>query len=182
MANAFGDLINSIPTNRRGRASLQSINRDSSQDRIEIMLFLPRLAFLLIFLPVLSVAQLEIAGCKSYEPALASLHGTLLRRNFAGPPNYQNIYKGDKAETFWLLKLESSICVARDRANPDLNPSQKNVREVQLVINNKGDNEKANALLGKRVVATGTLFGAHTGHHHTPVLLTVTYLDVSHWK
>jgi hypothetical protein len=32
-------------------------------------------------------------------------------------------------------------------------------------------------LVGKRVVASGTLFGAITGHHHTPVLLTVRTLS-----
>ena len=31
-------------------------------------------------------------------------------------------------------------------------------------------------LVGKQVTATGTLFGEHTGHHHTPVLLTVRQL------
>ena len=122
------------------------------------MLFLRSFAFLSIFLPVLSVAQLEIAGCKSYEPASVSLHGTLLRSTFAGPPNYEDIRKGDKVETSWLLKLDSPICVVRDRANPDLNPSQKNVRKVQLVLN-KNESERADALLGKRIVATGTLFG-----------------------
>ena len=81
----------------------------------------------------------------------------------------------------WLLKLESPICVDEDKAQPDLNPSRKNVRKVQLVLNKEHD-ERANALRGKRVVATGTLFGAHTGHHHTSVLLTVTYLDLPHWK
>ena len=80
-----------------------------------------------------------------------------------------------------LLKLESPNCVDEDKAQPDLNPSRKNVRKVQLVLNKEHD-ERANALRGKRVVATGTLFGAHTGHHHTSVLLTVTYLDLPHWK
>ncbi|MGE5055941.1 MAG: DUF4431 domain-containing protein [Acidobacteriota bacterium] len=28
----------------------------------------------------------------------------------------------------------------------------------------------------------GTLFAAHTGHHHTPVVLTITYLDLPRWK
>jgi hypothetical protein len=64
--------------------------------------------------------------------------------------------------------------VNQDASNPDLNPSQKNVRQVQLVLDQK-DCDKA--LLGKRVVATGSLFGAHTGHHHTPVLLTVSNLE-----
>jgi len=144
-------------------------------------LLLRRAAFLLVFLPVLSVAQVEIAGCKSYEPALVSLHGILVRKTFAGPPNYRDIHKGDEPETVWLLKLESPICVDEDKLQPDLNPSQRNVRKVQLVLN-KEHSERANVLLGKRVVASGTLFGAHTGHHHTSVLLTVTYLDLPHWK
>ena len=33
------------------------------------------------------------------------------------------------------------------------------------------------SLLGKRVIATGTLFREHTAHHHTPLLLTVRTLE-----
>jgi uncharacterized protein DUF4431 len=144
-------------------------------------LALRRSAFLIVLLPALAVAQLEIVGCKAYEPALVSLHGTLVRETLAGPPNYRDIHKGDDPETIWLLKLEPPICVDEDKAQPDLNPSQRNVRKVQLVLD-KEHGERANGLRGKRVVATGTLFGAHTGHHHTPVLLTVTYLDLPRWK
>jgi hypothetical protein len=127
------------------------------------------------------MAQLELAGCKSYEPASVSLHGTLRKRTFAGPPNFEDIHKGDKPETFWFLKLDSAICVAQDRTDPDLHPSQKNIREVQLVLTKEQD-ERATVISGKRVVATGTLFCAHTGHHHTSVLFTVTYLELPHWK
>jgi hypothetical protein len=140
-----------------------------------------RFAFLPILLLASCVAQLEPVGCKGYEPALVSLHGTLSRRTVAGAPNYEDIHKGDTAEALWLVKLDSAICVAADKAEPDLNPSQKNVREVQLVLNDE-QIERASGFLGKRVVATGTLFGAHTAHHRTPVLLTVTYLDLPHWK
>jgi len=137
--------------------------------------------FMLLLVPVACVAQLELAGCRSYEPATVGLHGKLVRETFAGPPNYDDIRKGDKAETVWLVTLDSPICINQDEAEPDRNPSQKNVRKVELVLN-KEDGERAKALLGKRVVATGSLFGAHTGHHHTPILLTVTYLDLPHWK
>lgn len=166
---------------------LQYLTKDAVQShfvRVEpIMLPLLRrtFAFLLFFLPVLSIAQVEIAGCKSYEPALVSLHGTLIQKTFPGPPNYRDIHKGDEPESIWLVTLDSPICVDEDKVQPDLNPSQKNVRKVQLVLN-KEHSEQANALRGKRVVATGTLFGAHTGHHHTSVLLNVTYLDLPHWK
>jgi len=117
-------------------------------------------AFWVVILPVLWVAQLEPAGCRSYEPALVALHGTLHRKTFAGPPNYRDIRKGDKAETYWLLNLDSPICVSQDKAEPDLNPSQKNVRRVQLVLN-PGDYKRFKVLFGKRGVATGSLFGAH---------------------
>jgi hypothetical protein len=144
-------------------------------------LALRRSVFLLVLLPPLAFAQLEIAGCKAYEPSLVSLHGTLVRKTFAGPPNYRDIHKGDDPETIWLLKLESPICVDEDKAQPELNPSQRNVRRVQLVLDREHA-ERALGLRGKRIVATGTLLGAHTGHHHTAVLLTVTYLDLPRWK
>jgi hypothetical protein len=72
-------------------------------------------AFWVVILPVLCVAQLEPAGCRSYEPALVALHGTLHRKTFAGPPNYRDIRKGDKAETY-SLHLDSPICVSQDKA------------------------------------------------------------------
>ena len=138
-------------------------------------------ALLLLLLPTVCIAQLEPSGCRSYEPVAVALHGKLIRKTFAGPPNYTDIRKGDQAETFWLLNLDSPICVHEDASEPELNPSQKNVRSVQLVLD-QGDYERLKALLGKRVVAAGSLFGAHTGHHHTAVLLTVTSLEQAHWK
>jgi len=138
-------------------------------------------AFLVLLLPVVCVAQLEPVGCRSYEPAPVTLHGTLNRKTFAGPPNYSDIRYGDKAETYWLLNLDSPICVNQDKAQPDLNPSQKNVRRVQLVLK-PGDYERFKPLLGKRVVATGSLFGAHTGHQQTPVLRTGTSVEQPHWN
>jgi|SRR5215472_5083072 len=137
--------------------------------------------FLLTFLPLVSSAQMQIAGCKSYEPAVVELSDKLVRNTFAEPPNYQDVHKGDAPETVWLLKLDSPICVDQDPAQPDLNPAQKKFRSVQLVLGNDGE-ERATLLSGKRVQTAGTLFAAHTGHHHTPVVLTVTYLDLPRWK
>jgi hypothetical protein len=65
----------------------------------------------------------------------------------------------------------------QDKAEPDLNPALKNVRKVQLVVSPE-TYERQKALAGKSVVATGSLFGGHTGHHHTPVLLTVADLSL----
>src|SRR5258708_5332443 len=110
----------------------------ASVPRIATMTLVQIALFMLV--PVACVAQLELVGCRSYEPATVGLHGKLVRETFAGPPNYYDIRKGDKAETVWLVALDSPICINQDEAEPDLNPSQKNVRKVQLVLN-KEDGE-----------------------------------------
>ena len=136
---------------------------------------------LLVSLSGTHIAQLEPAGCRSYEPAVVTLHGSLIRKTFPGPPNYSDIHKGDRAETYFLLNLDSPICLDVDKSAPDLRPNQKNVRTVQLILE-EGTYERFKPLLGKEVVARGSLFAAHTGHHHTPVLLTVSNLEQAHWK
>ena|SRR5258708_25691079 len=126
-------------------------------------------------------AQVEPAGCLSYKPVVVVLRGILIRKTFPGPPNYRSIRNGDTGETYWFVQLDRLICVNQDRPEPDLNPAQKSVRRVQLVLEPSAY-KKYKTLLGKRVVLTGTLFGAHSGHHHTPVLLTVSTLELPHWK
>ena len=125
--------------------------------------------------------QLIPVGCSSYEPALTQLSGKLVRKVFPGPPSYESVQKGDEAEVVWLVKLDSPLCVKADIVQPDLNPEHKNVRLVQLVLDG-ALLDRAKSLRGKYVVASGSLFGAHTGHHRTPLLLRATYLDLPRWK
>jgi hypothetical protein len=87
----------------------------------------------------------------------------------------ESIKKGDKPETGWFLDLPESVCVNEDKVEPDLNPKQSGIHEIQLVLQSE-QYAQHKVLLGKRVIATGTLFGEHTAHHHTPVLLTVLTL------
>jgi hypothetical protein len=72
--------------------------------------------------------------------------------------------------------LASPICVNQDKSEPDLNPENKNIRRVQLVLDAEAY-DRYKPLLGQQVVAKGMLFGSRTGHHHTPVLLTVTHIE-----
>ena len=109
---------------------------------------------------------------------MVALHGTLSRKTFAGPPNYEDVRKGDKAETFWFLSLVSPICMNEDKSEPDLDPSRENIRKVQLVLVEVGAYDRVKALVGKKVVATGTLIGGISAHHHTPVLLTIKSIHV----
>jgi hypothetical protein len=126
--------------------------------------------------PGTASGQAPPSGCQSYKPAVIELHGTMVRKTFPGPPNYDDIHKGDRAETYWLLKLDSPVCVDEGKVSPDLNPAQKDIHTVQLVLDEDGY-KKYRRLVGKRVVTTGSLFGEITAHHHTPVLLQVKSIE-----
>ncbi len=110
--------------------------------------------------------SLAHADCLPHEPASVVLEGKLQRRTYAGPPNYESVAKGDRPETGFYLLLAKAICTAGD----DLSDPQRNVRLVQLVLNKEGY-DRLRPYLRQPVRLRGTLFGAHTGHHHAPVLL-----------
>ena len=106
--------------------------------------------------------------CVSYEPDAVVLKGTIRQHTFAGPPNYESVAKGDQAERVWVLHLAEPICVS---ASADWE-QETGVSDLQLVFAN-GRRQYGKSLLGRNVAVNGTLFRAHTGHHHTKVLLTV---------
>lgn len=114
--------------------------------------------------------------CLSYEPAVVTLSGTLVRKTFPGPPNYESVKKGEKPATSWFLDLAESVCVNASKTEPDLDPKQSGIHEIQLVLQPE-QYPQHKGMVGRTVLATGTLLGEHTGHHHTPVLLTVRTLN-----
>ena len=104
-----------------------------------------------------------------YWPAVVELKGELSVETFFGPPNFGEDPETDTKERHWILTLDKPINV-RGRKDPDpgLAPSVENVDKLQLVLS-----KTATELVGKKVKIKGTLFHAHTGHHHTDVLLEV---------
>jgi hypothetical protein len=114
--------------------------------------------------------------CLSYEPTVVKLAGTIISKIYPGPPEYESIRKGDEPETYWLLVLPQPACVTRDDTQRYSYSSQEGVRQIQLVFKDEGMYKTYRSLLGKHVLATGTLFGANTIHHKTPVLLWVQNL------
>jgi Domain of unknown function (DUF4431) len=145
-------------------------------------LFVPRLPSLMLWavftLAAVQSSERKAASalrCLTYEPSVVKLTGTLVRRTFPGPPNYEDIRHGDRAETYWFIQLSRPVCVAEDREQSGLNPAKKDIRLVQLVVDDRMY-KQYKGLVGTQIIAAGTLFGEHTGHHHTPVLLKVTGL------
>ena len=119
----------------------------------------------LILLFLLTTTQ----TCVSYEPDTVVLKGTIRQHTFPGPPNYESVAKGDRAERVLLLHLAEPICVS---ASSEWE-KETGVSDLQLVfINNHSRFGKS--LAGRKVAVTGTLYHQHTGHHHTKVLLKVT--------
>jgi len=116
-------------------------------------------------------------NCLSYETDGVKLVGKLLRKTFPGPPNYQSLKKGDQPEVEWILRLAKPICVKADKLN-EYNAAERNVSDVQLVLTEEQSGQIRRRRLNRAVAITGQLFHAHTGHHHTRVLMAVSKLEV----
>ncbi len=126
---------------------------------------------LCIVLALAYVAALPAAGQRRvlhYEPEKLTLTGRVVYRTFYGPPGYGENPKTDSRETQDILLLESPVDVIATGNDPTDQPERK-VTRITLVIDHSIRN-----LIGKRVIIEGTLFHAHTGHHHTKVLMDVS--------
>ena len=112
---------------------------------------------------VSSVAPLLAARTLFREPEIVNIVGILQKEVFPGPPNYENIRSGDSPETIWFVAVDEEAGHIKDSGE----------QRIQLIL----PEDQYNYLLNQTVVATGTLFDAHTVHHHTPVLMFVTKLQ-----
>lgn len=136
---------------------------------------LEALVFASVLLSLADSGSAQAKGIKSvnYEPIIEHLSGVIAERVLSGPPNYNSIAEGDKKETCWILKLPEPVNVAADRSN-DLNEAEKNVKEIQLVLEPQ-QYKLWRPVVGKAstVTLSGTLFHAHAGHHHREILMSV---------
>ena len=110
-----------------------------------------------------------------YWPAVVELEGKLGIKTFFGPPNFGENPETDSKERSWILSLNKPIKV-RGITDPDpvLSIPTENVQNLQLVLPKPYEE-----WLGKKVVVRGTLFHAHTGHHHTDVLMDVLSISLA---
>ena len=112
--------------------------------------------------------------CLKYWPTVVTLQGTLRSHVFPGPPNYESIKRGDRKDRAIILMLAAPTCTTSNDPPQGLDDPETNIREMQLVVTKSAHWKIVERRLAKRVVVTGTLFHAHTGHHRTKVLLDVT--------
>jgi hypothetical protein len=130
-----------------------------------------------VFLAV-SLAATSQAGAACLDirqsPPL-TFQGTLSHPVFPGPPNFEDVKKGDRPERAYIITLDAPICATGD----DFLDSSQSLKTIQLLIDGSSPDSAAlkaglAQLTGKRVQATGkSAFGAQTGHHHAPLLMTL---------
>jgi hypothetical protein len=135
-----------------------------------------RLLLLAFALLIALSASASAQQCLEYGP-IVSLSGMLRSQVFPGPPNYESIKRGDRAETAIILTLRRPICTTT-KTPDDVYLPDTDIHNVQLVLTKPSDWKLVKRLLGKRVLVTGTLFHSHTGHHHTKVLVSVDELKL----
>jgi hypothetical protein len=93
---------------------------------------------------------------------------------FPGPPNFEDVRKGDAPEPAYILELDAPMCAVGD----DFLNASESFDRIQLLPNGARPEPTSSGalqhLVGKRVSVQGaSAFGAHTGHHHAPLLVSV---------
>jgi hypothetical protein len=109
-----------------------------------------------------------------------SFEGALSYRIFAGPPNYDDVRKGDTPEPAYILTLDAPICATGDEFVDPGKPIDKiQVYPADSEVIGRVLSLDLRRFVGKRVVVEGnSAFGAHTGHHHAPLMLPITKVTI----
>jgi Domain of unknown function (DUF4431) len=124
---------------------------------------------ILILISLLAVQSAYATDTFQLEPAVVTLTGKLIKKEFYGPPGYGEDPKTDSKEQAAILHLTSPINVVAEKDNR-FNETRDNAREVQL-INVKGID--LSKFFQNNVKVSGKLSSAITGHHHTDILIEI---------
>ena len=76
--------------------------------------------------------------------------GTLTRVVFPGPPNFEDVARGDKPESYFVLRLQQPACVNGNGHEP----ARQDILAIQLVLIGQQFSQ-FRPLLGKRVRLSG---------------------------
>ena len=131
-------------------------------------------------LPTLIASLTSIPTQFSLDDHAVTVTGTLITDTFYGPPNYGKTPETDRVEKPYILKLDKPIEIVGDIAaatgvDGHGKLSTTTVSRIQLA--GKFDVKQAKRVIGERVSLSGSFFPAHTGHHHTPMLLDCIHME-----
>jgi hypothetical protein len=107
--------------------------------------------------------------------------GVLAYRIFPGPPNYEDVRQGDRPEPAYILRLDQPVCATGD----EFLDGNKKIDRVQIYPGKESSTsqnlpKEMRRMVGRRVSVEGkSPFGAHTAHHHAPLLLPIGRIAAS---
>jgi hypothetical protein len=113
------------------------------------------------------------------------LSGYLMTEQFWGPPNFGEKPKTDMKFTTFLLKLD----VPKMLCGSDIEANQTKILDCIELVNTGPKSLKS--YIGKHITVKGSLFGAHTGWHITPILFdeerfvlsdSLSFINFNKWK
>lgn len=120
-------------------------------------------------------AAASAAACLDVrDQAQLVFSGRLTQSVFPGPPNYESIDAGDKAETAFLLGLTQPICASGDEF---LSPDER-ISTVHVYSEDAQTAAELKRLTDQEVRVTGVeAFGSNTGHHRARLVVHVRSVE-----
>ena len=109
---------------------------------------------------------LDVSDFKEVE---VTLEGRLTREVFPGPPNYQDVRRGDAPEPTYIVGLRSPICL--------YDGETRHIDSVQIYTTHDLW-ARLRTARGHSVRIHGQGFGENTGHHHAPLVVDVDEVGV----
>ncbi|WP_119258940.1 hypothetical protein [Shinella zoogloeoides] len=116
-------------------------------------------------------AAASAAACLDVrDQAQLVFSGRLTQSVFPGPPNYESIDAGDKAETAFLLGLTQPICASGD----EFLSSNEEISTIHVYSDDPQTAVELERLADQEVRIVGSeAFGSHTGHHRARLVVHV---------
>jgi len=114
---------------------------------------------------VLLLASLPAHACLTDKPLMQAAEGRLdvkTAQDAAGRP-----------ENPIILRLAKPACLASEDADMRVSSTI----EIHVYSTRPGVHAKLKGLLGKSVSVQGQPFGAHTAHHHAPIVMDVSKVE-----
>ena len=116
-------------------------------------------------LALLGMSAPAVAACMNAESKEEIAEGRLSIQRFkdaAGRP-----------EQVYILRLPSPACF--DSAEPD--ERVKSTRTLHIFATDAVTHRRIRQFVGKDVHVRGTVFSAHTAHHHAPIVMDIKEID-----
>jgi hypothetical protein len=79
-----------------------------------------------------------------------------------------------RPEVSYILTLPEPTCLRGHDEDDNVSPS----KTIQLYSSDTAIDESIRRFVGKRVMVTGRPFGAATAHHHAPIVMDISEIDL----